>query len=178
MSHALHSLLLTHGFEHKLTEAGHHEYHHPALPRLWTTIADYDSYAAQKAVEHALNKLRDYERTQTMSTTENPWTDGIVLTPNYERMFKTMLHQAVIQSEARTLFDSLGTVRQTAKALRAVQRFLAPLNIACQCMTNREAVERFREALNQIVQDIDKTAGEREEFVSTWEERNGTVDQD
>ena len=113
-----------------------------------------------------------------MSTTENPWTDGIVLTPNYGHMFAMMLREAKMQAEARTLFDCLGTVRKTAQALRAVQRFLAPLNIACQCMTNREAVERFREALNQIVQDIDKTAGEREEFVSAWEEeRNGAVDQ-
>lgn len=114
-----------------------------------------------------------------MSTTENEnWSGEIVLTPNYEHMFAMMLREAQTQADARTLFDCLGTVKQTAKALRALQRFLAPLNIACQCMTNRQAVERFREALNQIVQDIDKTAGEREEFVSTWEERNGTVDQD
>ena len=122
-----------------------------------------------------------------MSTTE------FILTPNYEHMFAMMLREAKMHAEARTLFDCLGTVKKTAEALRAVQRFLAPLNIACQSMTNREAVERFRDALNQIVQDIDTVAGEREEFVSvsaaqkpacrhagsTWEEeRNGAVDQD
>lgn len=87
----------------------------------------------------------------------------IVLTPDYAHMFKTMLRDALNQSDALMLFDCLPFDRQ-AQALRAVQRFLAPLNIACQCMTNKHAVELFREALNQIVQDIDKTAGDKEEY--------------
>lgn len=92
----------------------------------------------------------------------------ITLTPAFEHMFKTMLREAITQSDASTLFDCVGTVERTALALRAVQRFLAPLNIAAQCMTNNQAVEQFREALNKIVQDIDRTAGQREEFCETW----------
>jgi hypothetical protein len=98
--------------------------------------------------------------------------NGIVLTPDFAHMFQVMLREAVTQSGAVTLFDCLGTVERTALALRAVQRFLAPLNIAAQCMTNREAVEQFREALNQIVQDIGRVAGQREEFLAVdWENK-------
>lgn len=86
----------------------------------------------------------------------------IVLTPDYAHMFKTMMHAALNQSEAASLFYCLPFDLQ-AQALRAVQRFLAPLNIACQCMTDKHAVELFRESLNQIVQDIDKTASAMEQ---------------
>ena len=110
--------------------------------------------------------MQKNERTRQMSTRE------IVLTPNYEHMFAMMLREAKMHAEAQTMFDCLDTVRtrKLAVALRAVQRFLAPLNIACQCMTNREAVDQFREALNQIVQDIDKTAGEWEDFADRQEQ--------
>lgn len=81
----------------------------------------------------------------------------IVLTPNYDHIFRTMLREAQIRAKADTMFDCYSDSRE-ADLLRAVQGFLAPLNIAAQCMTDREAVEKFREALNAIVQDIDKTA--------------------
>lgn len=110
------------------------------------------------------------------TTTSPAWEGEIQLTPAYEHIFATMLREAKMRGEAQTLFDCLDTnhirrdLRQTALALRAVQRFLAPLNIAAQCMTNREAVEHFREAINQIVQDINKTAAEREEFLAQQDE--------
>jgi len=88
-------------------------------------------------------------------------TEGFVLTPAYEHIFKTMLHEAKIQAQADCLFDGM-LFGGEAQALRTVQRFLAPLNIAAQCMTNREAVEQFREVIAAIVQDIDKTAAQRE----------------
>jgi len=84
----------------------------------------------------------------------------IVLTPNYAHLFATMLREARTQSEARRMFDFRPHI--AAEALRAVQRFLAPLNIAAQSMTDRDAVEKFREALNEMVQDIDRTAAQLE----------------
>jgi len=56
MNHPNHELLLRHGFTCTIQD-GTAEYRHPALPRLWTYVRDHDSYAAQKAVEYALNKL-------------------------------------------------------------------------------------------------------------------------
>lgn len=94
-----------------------------------------------------------------------PWGEekSIVLTPNYEGIFRNMLGEALNQSKALTLFDCLPDDLQ-AQALRAVQRFFAPLNIACQCMVNKQAVEEFREAMNKIVQDIDHTAFDKEAY--------------
>lgn len=87
----------------------------------------------------------------------------IVLTPAFEHIFKTMLREAQNQSDADCIFDCLPVDLQT-QALRSIQRFLAPLNIAAQCMTNKLAIEQFRDAINLIVQDIDQTAGEREQM--------------
>jgi hypothetical protein len=61
MKHPLHVYLVAQGFEHKLIGTTHHEYTHPDLPGLHTYIADYDSYAAQKAIAHAINKLKGQE---------------------------------------------------------------------------------------------------------------------
>ena len=55
--HTRHAILLRHGFKHKVLDTGAVEYTHPALPTLITTIGDYDSYAACKAVDYALEKL-------------------------------------------------------------------------------------------------------------------------
>jgi hypothetical protein len=97
----------------------------------------------------------------------NPSNDAdareIVLTPAYDHIFRTMLREALNQSDALSLFDCLPFDLQ-AQALRAVQRFLAPLNIAAQCMTTKEAVEEFREAFSRIVVDIDKTAAGKEDL--------------
>jgi len=47
---------------------------------------------------------------------------------------------------------------------------LAPLNIAAKCMTSREAVEQFRDALNWIVEDIDRTANGLEQSLDDNDE--------
>ena len=86
----------------------------------------------------------------------------IVLTPNYEGLFKVMLDQAILLADASTLLYPLLADERRGESLRAIQSFLAPLNIAAQCMTTAPAVEKFREALNRIVQDIDRTAGQLE----------------
>jgi len=97
----------------------------------------------------------------------------IVLTPDYEHMFKTMLLQSQTQAQAKDLFDCIWETadeRLELAALRAVQRFLAPLNIAAKCMTSREAVEQFRDALNWIVEDIDRTANGLEQSLDDNDE--------
>lgn len=94
----------------------------------------------------------------------------IVLTPAFEHIFLTMLREARFRADASTMFDCYSDARE-ANLLRAVQNFLAPLNIAAQCMASKEAVEQFRETINQIVQDIDKTASALE----AEEERQGRL---
>lgn len=88
----------------------------------------------------------------------------IQLTPNYANIFRQMLNEAKNQSDPYCLFSL--PARDRAEALRAVQRFLAPLNIAAQCMTDVAAVETYREALAGIVSGINLAAGEIEEAVA------------
>lgn len=95
----------------------------------------------------------------------------INLTPDFKRMFAQMLAEAERQAQAEDLFDCLPHDLR-AEALRSVQRFLAPLNIAAQCMTNAKAVGEFREALSRIAVDVDKTAGDLEAEKAEDEEEN------
>jgi len=83
----------------------------------------------------------------------------ITLTPDFANIFRQMLAEAVRQGDARTIFDSVLAPTQEAEALRAVQRWLAPLNIAAQCMTDRASVDTFRDALAKMATDLDRYAG-------------------
>jgi hypothetical protein len=60
---------------------------------------------------------------------------------------------------------------QEVLVLRAVQRWLWPLSMAAQCMTTREAVEEYREAINQLLTGVDRYAGELENELA--EDKNG-----
>lgn len=82
----------------------------------------------------------------------------IELTPNYAHMFQVMLKSATEQAEPHSILDYSATREQQIAALRSLQAILAPLNIAAQCMTNRESVETFREALAGMVTRIDTAA--------------------
>jgi len=85
----------------------------------------------------------------------------INLMPDFARMFQLMLREVVNQGKAEYVFDCLPSDLQPP-ALRSIQRFLAPLNIAAHSMTSAEAVQQFRDTLNRIVRDIDQTAAEME----------------
>ena len=86
----------------------------------------------------------------------------ITLTPNYDRMFATMIQEARNQGEASWLVREFGPPARRAEVLRAVQRFLAPLAIAANCMTTREMVEQFRDTIATLNTGVDKLAGELE----------------
>jgi len=76
-------------------------------------------------------------------------------------MFRTMSREAASQGEARSIFRDLpGEHRATA--LRAVQRFLAPLSIAACSMTSVAEVEEFRTILSDMLKGIDTTAAQME----------------
>ena len=80
---------------------------------------------------------------------------------NFKGIFKGMLAEARSQGVARRLFGSLSD-EDRAQALREVQRFFAPLAVAAQAMTSVEEVEQLREAMADIIADINKTASEIE----------------
>jgi len=86
----------------------------------------------------------------------------IKVTPDYQNLFRNMLEQARLEARARNLFGESLPPDLEPVALRTVQRFLAPLNIAAQCMVTTTAVEQFRDVLHQMVQDIDCTAARME----------------
>ena len=88
------------------------------------------------------------------------------VTPAYGQIFRHMIHEAENQSDALVMFGFL-ECREQAQALRSIQRFLAPLNIAAQCMTDGKSVEQFRDLFNRILRDIDKTAMVREDMAAS-----------
>jgi hypothetical protein len=81
----------------------------------------------------------------------------ITLTPNFERIFKGMLAEAMAQAKASRMFDDIPEA-SVAEALRAVQRWLAPLTVAINAATSVPDIERVREVMTDILADIDKTA--------------------
>jgi hypothetical protein len=69
--------------------------------------------------------------------------------PNYDHIFRTMLAEARTQGDPEILFSQMSDQREL-EALRAVQRFLAPLAIAANAMHSGAMVEQFREAITEI----------------------------
>ena len=90
-----------------------------------------------------------------------PKTKETKLTPNYDRMFRLMLQEAKNQSEPVSIFRGLPAAKQ-AIALRALQRFLAPLSIAACSMTTVQALEEFRTVIGDIVTGVDVMAAQLE----------------
>lgn len=86
----------------------------------------------------------------------------IVLTPNYSNIFRQMIQEARNQGEASSIFRDVRPKAAQVEALRAVQRFLAPLAIAAACMTSTAEVEQLRDALCTINTGIDTRANEME----------------
>jgi hypothetical protein len=81
--------------------------------------------------------------------------EHITITPNYEHMFKTMLREAGIQGAALRMFDGRS---DRAELMREVQRWFAPLTIAANSATTVEAIERLREAMSQMLKNLDTEA--------------------
>jgi hypothetical protein len=83
----------------------------------------------------------------------------IILTPDFDHIFTQMLREARTQAEDvfRATRSGMSETGE-AEALRAVQRWFAPLAIAAHSMTSREAVERFREAMGEILAGLEAQA--------------------
>jgi hypothetical protein len=79
--------------------------------------------------------------------------------PNSERVFRSMIQEALIQSQ--DVFEYLPRPDE-AQALRAALSFLTPLNFAAQSITNAENVERFRDVVATITASFSKRADEIE----------------
>lgn len=93
--------------------------------------------------------------------THNETTREINLTPDFGRMFDLMIREAKNQGQPSSIFRDLAQP-QELEALRALQRFLAPLAIAANSMTNSKAVERFRDVVAELASDLAKYADEVE----------------
>ena len=83
------------------------------------------------------------------------------ITPNYKAIFERMLGEARHFGNGSKLFASWSYARE-AEALRAIQRFLAPLNVALNAMSSQEDLEALKAALGEIVVSIDQAAREAE----------------
>lgn len=86
---------------------------------------------------------------------------GVDLTPNFDKIFRQMIQEARNQGEASAIVYGIPATKRV-EVLRAIQRFLAPLAIAANCMTNAEMVEQFRDAITAINAGIDTRASEME----------------
>lgn len=93
-------------------------------------------------------------------------TNEINLTPDFGRMFDLMLAEASRQGQAKSIFGDILPQRQELDALRAYQRFLAPLAIAANAMTTREAVERFRDAVTELSSGLARFADQLEREIA------------
>jgi len=92
----------------------------------------------------------------------NEMTVGTVdLTPDYKAIFKRMAREAKAQGNPEEMFRGLAPDAR-AKALRTVQRFLAPLAICANAMSSREEVEEFRGLIADVLGQVDRVAGDLE----------------
>lgn len=98
-------------------------------------------------------------------------TREINLTPDFGRMFDLMIREAQNQGQPRSIFRDLAQP-QELEALRALQRFLAPLAIAANSMTDAKTIGRFRDVVTELSSDLAKYADEIErELAEDAEER-------
>ena len=95
-----------------------------------------------------------------MTTTNNP--KVIELIPNYQSMFRTMIHDAKIQSNVGHMMQQILPKGDRAELLRELQRWFAPLTIAANCATTLEAVNELRSTMAEILAAIDQEAARQE----------------
>lgn len=88
----------------------------------------------------------------------------IRIEPNYRALFAMFLREAKLAGERALAEDGAGT-------LRTLQAVLAPLNVAIQSATTLQDIEAYREALADLVKQIDSKASKLE--ATTGEEANG-----
>jgi hypothetical protein len=88
-----------------------------------------------------------------METTK---TESIEIIPDYANLFRMMLRDAKMQANMRTMFARSDDDR--AELLREVQRWFAPLTIAANCATTRDAIGELREAMSDMLAALDKEA--------------------
>lgn len=74
----------------------------------------------------------------------------IKLEPDYKALFRTMLAELKNQGQPRSMFGEILPAKQELEALRAVQRFIAPLAICSNSATAVVEIEELRTALADL----------------------------
>lgn len=96
----------------------------------------------------------------------------IELTPNYEHIFRSMLRETRTQGDALHMFR-LHFAKDRAELLREVQRWFAPLTIAANCATTRDAIGELREAMTEMLAAIDREAQRQERLADAADPTDG-----